>query len=333
VRLRITHLLGRFLLLVLLYGLVGVVIPTPISAAEYDCCKCGLEQGANGCTIPNGNCTADCPTSTPKPLDPPTNTPPAGATATPTGGGGGGGGNPTTTPPGNCNTVCDIDCSAGATASYWQERQWPSNSGQCCIVCNASDWCQYSGWTCDGGGQCWQWATRECINGGIHENNGYGNCTQGSPGTPITNDPFPDCPSGGNWSKLCREGPGACPAPPVQPTFTPTNTPTPTPTMPPVSGLTASCTAFGGPINLNWSYSSPAEYRVIRSNTVAAPEPRQLTRRPSLPPDKACLTASGSRSATWSRARAGPLGLRRPCSQFCNVPTLMPIMRANLLCD
>ena len=44
-------------------------------------------------------------------------------------------------------------------------------------------------------------------------------------------------------------------------------------------------------------------------------------------------TASGSSAATFSKARAGPSGRRRPCSQFRSVATLTPIMRANSDCD
>lgn len=252
-RLRITHLLGRFLLLALLYGLVGVVISTPISAAEYDCCGCQLEIGpAGSCTIPNANCTDACPTLPPRdPTNTPQPTAPQGQpTYTPPPGGGGG-------PGGECD-VCDVDCSSGATASYWQARQWPSNSGQCCKVCNASDWCQYSGWTCSGGGSnCPKYMN--CKGWDIHGNL---NCDK------ETTCDGTDNPCSSSHTSQCYGGNGCferCPAPPVQPTFTPTNTPTPTPTIPPVSGLTASCTAFGGPIDLNWSYSSPAEFRVIPS--------------------------------------------------------------------
>ena len=48
---------------------------------------------------------------------------------------------------------------------------------------------------------------------------------------------------------------------------------------------------------------------------------------------RAADTASGLSAATLSKARAEPCGLRRPCSQFCNVATLTPIMRANSDCD
>lgn len=47
----------------------------------------------------------------------------------------------------------------------------------------------------------------------------------------------------------------------------------------------------------------------------------------------ASATARGLRAATRSRARAGPSGVRRPCSQLRNVATLTPIMRANCVCD
>jgi len=47
----------------------------------------------------------------------------------------------------------------------------------------------------------------------------------------------------------------------------------------------------------------------------------------------ASATAFGLCAAISSRARAGPSGTRRPCSQFCNVATLTPIIRANSACD
>ena len=40
-------------------------------------------------------------------------------------------------------------------------------------------------------------------------------------------------------------------------------------------------------------------------------------------------TASGLSEAILSKTRAGPSGWRLPCSQFCRVETLMPIIRAN----
>ena len=250
---KITFLLRRLLLVTLALGTVSLWSATSAMAAD-DCCGCRLELGANGCTISNSACTAACPTAT-KPPNPATNTPqptvPSGQpTNTPPPGGGGG-------PVGECD-VCDTDCSAGATASYWQARQWPSNSGQCCKVCNATDWCQYSGWTCDGGGSncpkymnCKGWDEDDNLDCDKET-------TCDGPDNPCSSSHTSECFGG----TQCFE---RCPAPPVQPTFTPTNTPAPTPTMPPVSGLTASCTAFGGPIDLNWSYSSPAEFRVIPS--------------------------------------------------------------------
>ena len=48
---------------------------------------------------------------------------------------------------------------------------------------------------------------------------------------------------------------------------------------------------------------------------------------------KASATALGLSAATLSRARAGPSGIRRPCSQFCSVARLTPIIRANSDCD
>jgi hypothetical protein len=44
-------------------------------------------------------------------------------------------------------------------------------------------------------------------------------------------------------------------------------------------------------------------------------------------------TASGYFAATFSKTLAGPSGFRLPCSQFCNVETLIPSNLANLLCD
>ena len=43
----------------------------------------------------------------------------------------------------------------------------------------------------------------------------------------------------------------------------------------------------------------------------------------------ALATASGSFAATLNKARAGPSGAFRPCSQFWRVETLTPIKRAN----
>lgn len=40
-------------------------------------------------------------------------------------------------------------------------------------------------------------------------------------------------------------------------------------------------------------------------------------------------TASGSRAITVKKARAGPLGTRRPCSQCCKVRLLSPNNLAN----
>jgi hypothetical protein len=45
----------------------------------------------------------------------------------------------------------------------------------------------------------------------------------------------------------------------------------------------------------------------------------------------ASTMALGFSAATISSARAGPSGLRRPCSQFCRVATLTPIIYANSL--
>ena len=65
-----------------------------------------------------------------------------------------------------------------------------------------------------------------------------------------------------------------------------------------------------------------------RGRSVAAPcSPRRTAA------SSAAETAVGFSAATFSKARAGPSGRRRPCSQFCKVETLTPIMRANSLCD
>lgn len=130
----------------LLLGLGLVLItyaPSPV-IAQYDCCDCRLESGPNGCTVTNNNCTAQCPTNTPIPFPTsppsgPTNTPHPGSTATPVPPG-----VPTPTQ-GACNTICDINCSAAATAPVWSSWGWPANSPKCCLVCGAADWCQ-----CDG---------------------------------------------------------------------------------------------------------------------------------------------------------------------------------------
>lgn len=38
---------------------------------------------------------------------------------------------------------------------------------------------------------------------------------------------------------------------------------------------------------------------------------------------------TGFMAANFSSTRAAPVGLRQPCSQLCNVRTLMPSSRAN----
>jgi len=48
---------------------------------------------------------------------------------------------------------------------------------------------------------------------------------------------------------------------------------------------------------------------------------------------KALTTTFGFSSKTRSSAIAGPLGVLRPCSQFCTVSTLTPIILANCDCD
>jgi len=48
---------------------------------------------------------------------------------------------------------------------------------------------------------------------------------------------------------------------------------------------------------------------------------------------KASATAFGFLAATLSKARAGPSGVLRPCSQFFSVATLTPIIKANSACD
>ncbi len=47
----------------------------------------------------------------------------------------------------------------------------------------------------------------------------------------------------------------------------------------------------------------------------------------------ASTTAAGLWAATCNNARAGPSGIRRPCSQFLSVAPLTPIMSANADCD
>jgi len=48
---------------------------------------------------------------------------------------------------------------------------------------------------------------------------------------------------------------------------------------------------------------------------------------------RASMTAFGFLAATRSKAKAGPSGVRRPCSQFRSVATLTPIMSANSAWD
>ena len=48
---------------------------------------------------------------------------------------------------------------------------------------------------------------------------------------------------------------------------------------------------------------------------------------------RASATASGFSAATFSNARAGPSGWRRPCSQFWRVEMLTPIINANSDCE
>lgn len=50
-------------------------------------------------------------------------------------------------------------------------------------------------------------------------------------------------------------------------------------------------------------------------------------------PFSAFATARGFLSVTRSSARAGPSGVRRPCSQLRSVATLTPIIVANCSCD
>lgn len=42
---------------------------------------------------------------------------------------------------------------------------------------------------------------------------------------------------------------------------------------------------------------------------------------------------SGCLAAIFSNTLAGPVGVRRPCSQFCSVSTLIPKIAANFDCD
>ncbi|MCA9372527.1 hypothetical protein KC921_00340 [Candidatus Woesebacteria bacterium] len=220
-------------------------------------CSCG-----NCCS--NGQCSAcgsnACPTVpaqptlTPTPPAGATNTPtpPAGATATP--------GGPTPTQ-GACNTVCDVDCSAGATASYYAAAGWPSNSPQCCLVCGAADWCQYSGWSCGGSCTVTEHNTRSCSNGSLSDS---GWQSGGCGGTSQVND-FPNCNLGDTWGPLCVENTSPCP-PPIYPTSTPTPTPTntptptPTPTLAPPSGTSASCSIPDGPLTFSWSDTANENY-------------------------------------------------------------------------
>src|SRR5271157_360884 len=58
-----------------------------------------------------------------------------------------------------------------------------------------------------------------------------------------------------------------------------------------------------------------------------------LKTQPVIQASSASATALGFCSAILNKARAGPSGLRRPCSQFWSVATLTPIIKANSLWD
>lgn len=111
-----------------LFFLVFLFILSSSPANADDCCGCRLEWAPNmACTITNNGCLSQCPTATPRPAptEPPpgvpTNTPPPGSTATPVPPGA-----PTPTE-GVCNTTCDVDCTANATASVWSSWGWPAS--------------------------------------------------------------------------------------------------------------------------------------------------------------------------------------------------------------
>ena len=105
----------------------------PDQCEEPSNCGCGYCCNSGMCEV-GCSATNPCPTPTIRPENP-TNTPPPGSTSTPgvtsTPGA-------TPTPGGECS-FCDVNCSSGATASYWQARGWPSNSPQCCLVCGSAD--------------------------------------------------------------------------------------------------------------------------------------------------------------------------------------------------
>ncbi len=81
-------------------------------------------------------------------------------------------------------------------------------------------------------------------------------------------------------------------------------------------------------IFLAWSRN----WRRLAAATLGCTEKSRPTRGSSYALN-ASATAPGFSAATFRRARAGPSGVRRPCSQLRRVATLTPIMRANSDCD
>jgi len=238
------------------------------ATAACDACNCGalnpnacinVNCGAGkACYSCGSGCSTCCDTGAAQPL--PTNTPPPGSTPAPTTPPG----QPTNTPPpggtpGECD-VCDApnNC-AGATNSSWPNANGPA---QCCRVCNAADWCQYSGWSCDGGGTCPEHSIRTCSLTGLEDSGwNYGLCPPGS--TVVDNWPTCNPPSQTYTTRCMQNVNGTCPAPPPPPpTYTPipTFTPTPTPTLAVPYGTALACEYPNGPIYFYWNYPTTAPY-------------------------------------------------------------------------
>lgn len=78
-----------------------------------------------------------------------------------------------------------------------------------------------------------------------------------------------------------------------------------------------------------WRCMLSAELLEFAGNSVQSSQ-KLSQRRQAL---RARITARGFAAATRSKARAGPAGTRRPCSQFRSVATLTPMSNANSACD
>jgi hypothetical protein len=72
--------------------------------------------------------------------------------------------------------------------------------------------------------------------------------------------------------------------------------------------------------------------RGVRAARARAPAPRMTLGSPA-DLERAVAAAVAGFEAIRNSTLAGPVGSRRPCSQFCNVSWLMPSNVANLDCD